>query len=140
MKLSAIRDSEFLKYCNAEQYLLIDGVLYNFAPTTIIPVIYQGIIAGSEFLTYDANKLYIALEFVASGDSAGFGAANFGIFLYDSANVFSLAYTKNSVYYNSTTTNALVQPFVIESKNMFFSKIATFGYTHLKFIGYKLTK
>lgn len=107
------------------------------ATPTYVNLYYQGLIAGSEFLTYNAKKLYIAFEFKASNEGVqqGFHAM---ISFYDPANAVNFHINDNSLcalagpafYYahNYSSVN-----------NIFFSRIVAQLYTEIVFNGIKVT-
>ena len=98
---------------------------------------YDGLIAGSEFETYAATKMYICLEFSAGILAANIsGAVTAYISFYDEANAISFslnnlatAFSAASIYVINNVTNS----------NDDFSRIVTANYTYMKFIGYRVT-
>ena len=105
--------------------------------TTITPLYYQGPIAGSEFLTYNAGKLYIALEIMQSGTGGSLG--NCYITLYDIANAVCTYLNNTYIYYNTVAANAPSGTFSTTHKNLYFSRIVISGdISQLKFNGYRL--
>jgi hypothetical protein len=112
---------------------LVNGLI---AWTTITPLYYQGAIAASEFLTYAAGKLYIALEFEAGAGSLD--VANGNIVFYDMANSINFYSWNTAIVWNTTgaAVNYLVSNIV--NKNIWFSRINKTNYTYMKFNGYRL--
>jgi hypothetical protein len=117
--------------------------LYNYittllaGPLTIVPLYFQGPIAGSEFLTYAANKLYLALEF-----EAGLGviaAALQNILLYDNTNTANHTLCNSSIAWDSTAANMKYQGNSFAFRNYYFSRIVATSYSSLKFNGYRIT-
>lgn len=114
---------------------LVNGLI---AWTAITPLYYQGVIAGSEFLTYDAAKLYIALELETSTNDAISAITVPDLALYNEANAINF-YLRNldsvcdtagpTVFYWGN--NASI-------KNVYFGRILPTGYDYMKFNGYRL--
>lgn len=103
---------------------------------TITPVFFMGAIAGTEYLTYDAKKLYIAFYVVASyNSSTSFGIVN----SYNEANAISAQATNNSAYWNATTAAVNSSSNKLELHNLYFSRLLFSGYTYLLFNGFKIT-
>jgi hypothetical protein len=103
----------------------------KLAYATITPMFYQGVIAGTEFLTYDAAKLYIALELEFG--AAASAASQSSIGLYDETNTLSFNPANDYTY--------AVNIFIGNSfagKNYYFSRFITVNIANMKFNGYKL--
>ena len=93
--------------------------------------------AGSEFLTYDAKKLYIAFEFSAnySGDIAAITSITF----YNQGNSAMFASSNMNAIYNSTTTTARYNANDSNFVNIWFSRVSLTNLNWLKFNGIKIT-
>ncbi len=105
---------------------------------TVTPVFFQGVIAGSEFLTYSAKKLYICLSLLIGTDFT-LRATGAAIRLYNEANAVSMALSNQSWSYTGAAAQVMHNHFSVE--NVYFSRIdqsATY-YPYLTFIGYKVT-
>jgi len=99
---------------------------------------FYGAIAGSEFLTYRARRVWLALQF-------GFGwtgnptAANFGLSFYNEANVLSMVYNNSVTTFDSVAAqneqvgNSFIVP------NIYFGRIIAATYTYCHFVGYRIT-
>jgi hypothetical protein len=119
-------------------------ILWNYASaliayTTITPLVYTGAVAGSEFLTYNAGKLYIALELHCqySGCSAA-AAAGCQCDLYNMANALMFcsangvqAWDTTAAVFKYITNNSVI-------KNVWFARVVVSIYNVMKFIGYRL--
>jgi hypothetical protein len=105
----------------------------KLAFTTITPIYYLGACAGSEFETYDAAKLYIALEFgiLDSGLNTNWGFVQ----LYNEANAASAKLTNNVIAYGIAYNYLKNSLFV---QNVYFGRIAVTEYLSIKFNGYRL--
>jgi hypothetical protein len=106
---------------------------------TITPLFYQGVIVGSEFVTYSAKKLYVALSLNVSSNSS-LGDHPCGLELFDKANILNAGYNNSNVdayaFYHFNDINI---------DNIIFSRLLSddgFGnpaYLQMRFIGYKIT-
>jgi len=116
--------------------------LWNYANqliawTTITPLFYTGAIGGSEFLTYNAGKLYVCINSIYSA-----GAANINpryIEIFDMANAAMMQLGENITYFNVATVSVM---YILNSpviKNYWFSRIVPNGANYMIFNGYRLT-
>lgn len=98
---------------------------------------HQGVIAGSEFLTYAANKIYMAIEFKAGTSSvADINAVR--IEFYNEANVQSFVFTNNVAFWNTAGAAINYGKNCIDLKHIYFSRIVNSQNTHMIFNGYKI--
>lgn len=100
--------------------------------------VYHGVIAGSELLTYSANKYYLALE-MSFGYAGAAVNGNFFINLFDQSNTQIDGAQLTSVDYESVAAAHFRIGNYFVMKNAAFSRIAQGSYTYLKFIGFKFT-
>lgn len=98
---------------------------------------YDGIIAGSEFETYAATKMYICLEMAIGVLAANIsGAATAYVSIFDETNTIEMSLN------NLATAFSAASIYVINTlwhTNDNFARLATVGYTYLKFTGYRVT-
>jgi hypothetical protein len=129
-----------LNLATPEQQIAIDKALSLLAGVkTVTPLFYQGVIIGSEFATYSAKKLYVALSLNVSSDNT-LGANPCGLELFDKANVLNAGY-------NNCNVDALANYHFndINIDNVIFSRLLSddgFGapaYLQMRFVGYKIT-
>jgi hypothetical protein len=101
------------------------------------PLYYDGLIAGSEFLTYSVNKMYICFSFFASVLAANIEGAAVGVInFHDETDTIDLSIHENAGFFNAT------EKFIINSiayGNDDFSRLDNTVYTYMKFIGYRFT-
>ena len=117
--------SKLWRNATPEQHNLWRQASALIAWNTITPIFYQGTTFGTEFLVYDAAKLYIALEFMPM-----YNAAIVSIDLYNIANaVFSQIL--------SGAIGTGLQEYNV--KNCYFSRILPSAACYIKFNGYRLT-
>lgn len=124
-----------------EQRILINYVrtLVGANPTYAF-INFMGAVAGSEFLTYNAKKLYIAFELTAAGSLYTNSSAY--VRLQDQANVQSLNVgVGQNTYWNTTTPGPVRDNLTekVELKNVMFSRVIFSAHTEIKFIGIKVT-
>ncbi len=129
-----------------EQKLLADqffsmfdlGEGANFNIDGFTPLLYEGPTGGSEFLVYDANKLYLCFSIFVG--YSGAATANVGLFLtYNELNVINLYLGNNSIAYESVAAVIFYAKNPINIENLFFSRIGVGQYNYMKFIGYRVT-
>lgn len=102
----------------------------------ITPLYYQGPIAGSEFLTYDEEKLYLALEFDACYNTpTSVGGAGLILF-HDEANVINFHLQNNHPVWDTAAVEYCITN--VSIKNIYFSRIETINFDYMKFNGYKI--
>jgi hypothetical protein len=105
------------------------------ANPTYVNLYYQGVIAASEFETYNAKKLYLAWEFKVSLVPT-LVAVIANLDFYNEANALSF-YLNNACTDGTADTN--ISSSFIETRNIYFSRIVTHTYTYILFNGIKVT-
>ncbi len=125
------------KNATPEQINFWRNVKGLIAWNTITPVYFNGLIAGSEFLTRLATKLYVALE-VEFSASAGPGGDGGLITLYDEGDVIVHYLHQNSMAMDIADTPWLTIN-TVYARNLYFSRIDTVAYETMRFNGYRLT-
>ena len=105
---------------------------------SISQLFFYGLIAGSEFATYRARRLYFALSFEV-GHLAGVAAATAYVAFYNEHNVNTYALQNNSTIWDATAAAARYQTFSYETRDIYFSRITVPAtVTLMKFIGYRI--
>jgi hypothetical protein len=102
---------------------------------TITPLYYQGVSAGSEFLTYDVKKLYLALD--VSSHQYTLNIATNILVLYNEANAISLQGTNLTPVWDTTAALMKSGNNDVLERNVYFSRLTCA--TYLRFNGYKIT-
>jgi len=123
------------KNTTPQQKNLWDYINASFHPTVIVPLYFQGIAATSEFATYVATKLYLALDFKIAG-TADTAAISF-VSVYDESNALVSVFGNSVAYWNTTNARYVHNFFVLN--NFCFGKLIFSGYTNIMFNGYRLT-
>jgi hypothetical protein len=135
--------SEYLNNATPEFVNLVRRLPFRFDQNhtrTISPLYYCGAIAGSEFLTYDDKKLYVA-HFVNFGSLNVHSPAVGGgrITFYNDNNQISY-YGANNVFAWDATAAAfkyILNNYLVE--NIVFSKVVSGVYDYVRFNGFKIT-
>lgn len=129
---------DIIKNATAEQRILWNSIFLKFGDKIGVSQFeYCGAVAGGEFLIYNQNKLYFALElaFGPHFEANTAPAAN----LYDSNNVIMFGLTNAMEFWNATTVARVSNSLLVQSTNLIFSRVVVFVYTQIKFIGYRLS-
>lgn len=116
--------------------------LYRYASgliafNSVTPVFYSGLIAGSEFLVYNAGKVYICLD-VMFATNASTNPAAYIINTYDMANAVNGALMNNRVYWDTVTPAPKFGGINMNVKNFWFSRIVANNFNYIIFNGYRL--
>ena len=104
---------------------------------TITPLVYQGVIAGSEFLTYSAKKLYVLLNLDVNGNTVN--DAESYMSMYDESNTLFGLFKNEAEVWDVTNTKLrfITNPFKLH--DIYFSRLAVSNLVNLIFVGYKIT-
>jgi hypothetical protein len=100
-------------------------------------LVYQGVIAATEFLVYSVNKLYIAYELSTAIVTAAAALPYFIIYDENNTDIF---YSSNMIvtFTNVGTPVDFVGNY-IEIYNYYFSRLSVVGVSQIKFNGYRIT-
>jgi len=112
-----------------------DGAAFNI--DAFEQLLYEGPIAGSEFLVYDANKLYLCFSIMFSaavGANNALGRADF----FNEGNALFFYSQNNSIAYEAVVPAIFHAKNDIHIKNLYFSRLQASQYNHIKFIGYRI--
>jgi len=102
----------------------------------IEPLFYQGTIAGTEFLTYNNTKLYLAFKVENTYPSAN--TAAFTRF-YNEVDAISYELNGDIPYWDVTAAIVKYSGAGKSLTNLYFSRFAAINYTKMLFIGYRVT-
>jgi hypothetical protein len=129
---------------NNEFDILKQHVLNTVVPAmpgnlnAIVPLLYEGDIAGSEFIVNNANKVYIVVNILVGYN--GVMAVNPPyLYLMNHAGAVLVNSTICGVIWNGTTLAPNYTGIHLEIRNAWCSHIIRGTYTSIKFIGYRLT-
>jgi hypothetical protein len=102
---------------------------------------YEGLLAGSEFLTYAADKLYIALSVEFSQALGVPLVSNAGAILYDEANAANSYFIDNVAAYWDATAAAykVCRTCSLVHHLLWFSRVTVTYWTNIIFNGYRIT-
>jgi hypothetical protein len=101
------------------------------------PLFFQGLIAGSEFLTYAATKLYLCFSCVLGYNGAVSNDPLSNIF-NNEANAAFTQVIDQAAWYDTAGPSRRFYGNTIEATNYYFGCVVT-NYTYIKFIGYRVT-
>lgn len=147
MPLNNIKDYLSNKNLSLEQSTLLDWFdkSFNYAAAGINrhivrvePFSYKQAIAGSEFLTYAATKLYIAFKIGVSSNQTIYTLAPV-LDCYNEANAIDYRVFNTSSYWDGTLAAVRYLPNYLEIKNFWFSRIVSNYYLYMYFIGLRVT-
>lgn len=108
------------------------------ANPTYTDLYYNGVAAGSEFLTYNAKKLYICFGFWANMIAAAWSAAPY-VEVYNEANVLSSVLVNVSALFQTTAAQVYYSNNCIDKTNFYFGRILHNQIVYFKFNGIKVT-
>lgn len=103
------------------------------------PVFFTGAIAGAEFATYAATKLYICFTMVAAATGAAAQATVQMVTIYDPANAAMMYLHKNYPMYEPVAAASWYTRPTTILNNFYFSRVGFTGYANLIFNGYRIT-
>lgn len=109
----------------------------NAGTATITSLVLSGAIAGSEVLTYDAKKFYVAMSLMCGMNGTAATVA-YNIYWYDAANTLAMALCNTNHYWDATGAAYKAVGNILDLHNIMFSRIATGNYTYYRVNGYKI--
>ena len=130
---------DIIKAATPEQRILWNSIFLKYGDKIALQQLYFcGAIAGTEFLTYSANKMYMAMSVESSFVTSQVAITYCFNEFYNEAN--AVFYTEVNVAPAWDTTAAIMKFSNNNAKttNILFSRIALTSYTRMKFIGYRL--
>lgn len=129
---------EIIKAATPAQRILWNHVFLQFGERVgVSQLFYEGVIAGSEFLTYNARKLYFGIDLEIGYSGLSNSAAYIDLYNELNAANFSLG-----MGYPVWDTTGAVIKYVncqIQVQNHLFSRLTNSIYSLIKFNGYRLS-
>jgi len=125
------------KYASPEQINFWKHVRGLIAYTTITPLYYSGVFLGSEFLVYNAGKLYMALELNFNGATVPQPPPQY-VETHNMADAANNYHSNQTLAWDVTAAAFKTTLNDINLKNIWFSRIVTAGYSSIMFNGYRL--
>lgn len=120
--------------------LVLNYLRATFTITGIVPLFYTGAIAGSEFLTYAATKLYFGLIMNITNGTAT-PNNNFGLVtVYDEADAIFYYGTNEVINFNVTAASDRSVNLTFKLENFYCSRLVVANYSHIMFNGYRITR
>lgn len=121
-----------------QQVMWLEVITQCGSNLIITPIFYQGLTAGSEFLIYAVNKMYVGHQIEAMGTtSLSVGASAINVFNKSNVNDYVLSF--NSLAWDATAAAMRFLPNNYIAKNVFFSRLTFVVMSAFKFIGYRIT-
>jgi hypothetical protein len=128
-----------------EQSLLLENFFarfdnggYHQRILNVEPLFFQGTIAGTEFLTYGATKLYLCYS-VDLQNATAHGEVEGNVIFYNEANAVSFNAKNQNAYWEVVGAKDEFSLNPIALKNLYFSRIAISIYDSIIFNGYRIT-
>lgn len=132
--------SESWKNKTAEAFLMWDAV-YTIAlgigAVAITPVVFIGNLIGSEFLTYNANKLYYCL-YCEFGTTSAVGTTTPEIVFYDESNAAMHRIRNSMAYWDIGVASIRFMAWTVATQDIWFSNLQPAVYNYGRFTGYRL--
>jgi hypothetical protein len=142
-----ISQPDLVQYLTPEQRILVSQFYSKFdigsgvAHKKILnvePLFYEGLIAGSEFVTYALTKLYLTYQIKFNG-GIQFSDTPCYSNVYDENNaVVFIISNQIDWWQNNTNVNRYNANDAVEN-NFYFSRLDVSVLTYMKFIGYRIT-
>jgi hypothetical protein len=137
MQLLTLKNNQSVQINSPEQLILWNYVQNLIAWTTITPLHYTGVIAGSEFLTYAVGKLYVCYNFIAMGTPVANAASAF-IEIHNEADTNIGRPGNNSMAWDVTAVAFKYGAVSMILNNFYFSRFVEQTYTGMSFSGFRL--
>lgn len=137
MNITQISIENILKNGSPEQLILWSELLSKFGERiSVRPLFYAGPIAGTEFLSGDPRKIFLAfdIKFSHSGVSIAFPPFS-ALFMDELANplYFSIS---NLIYWNGAAER--FNSYSVVEKNVWFCNFAVDNFTYMVFNGFRI--
>jgi len=102
-------------------------------------LVYIGSIAGSEFVTFLSNKMYVAYSIELGTNSGPTLSPLSPYFNAPVTDALSFFYATNTTaVYNSATGQYFYYGLNYKTENIYFGRITNSGYNVMKFLGYRI--
>ena len=116
----------------------IGGGIANKKIVNVEPLFFDNLIAGSEFETYAATKMYIALSLYIN-DSFGATTTTAQIFFYDFTNTVNMSSFNAAPVWDTTAALMKYIQLLTSYNNIYFARFTVTLYRYMRFIGYRIT-
>jgi hypothetical protein len=108
---------------------------------TIEALYIDGVIAGSELIVYNVNKLYIASSLELGSANSSNNLAQGVTTFYDAANAAKGSIQNQSISFDTVAAVMIHASGQVEISNILFSRIAPGArITQYRFVGYRITR
>lgn len=130
---------DIIRAATPEQRILWNYIFLRFGEKIALQqVFYYGNLAGSEFLIYSANKLYIALQLSLTFTLGAANATASYVSFFNELNVLATGGNAVQPAWDTTAAAYKYGNNDYNSKNEVFARILATNYSQIKFIGYRL--
>ena len=119
-------------------YFNVGGGVAHRTILNVEPLFYQGVIAGTEFLTYAATKLYIPLSLKFNGGVQFSDTACFAN-LYNESNAISFIISNQNNWWQTNLNVNRYNCNDAKEENLYFSRFDVSVLTYVIFDGYRIT-
>lgn len=115
-----------------------NGSAANKRILNVEPLFYTGAIAGTEFLTYAATKLYLCYNTEFSRPENILDVVP-NVYLYNEADAISFNLVNGTTIFNTVTNVPNFGQLNVSRNNCYFSRVAVANYLYIIFNGYRVT-
>jgi len=130
---------DIIKSATPEQKVLWQSVRQITGENAAIQqFLFFGPFAGTEFLTYSPNRLWLALEMTVSNQITTANSNPGKVDLYNELNILATTLNNNSIIYDSVAALPKYYMNCVNEKNIYFSRIVGTTMSLMKFIGFKI--
>ena len=128
---------DIIKTATPAQRIMWNELFLRFGENiTIRQFCYSGILAGSEFVAFTARKIFYAY-YLESGFE--FSTPNVPyLYVYDENNLLVQKYSNSPGFWDSTAAAPKYSGAIIQTSDLYFSRLAHQQYTYLRFIGFRI--
>jgi hypothetical protein len=121
-----------------EQEIFLNAVYNTYKIKNVEPLYYMGLLAGTEFLTYAATKLYFGYS-VQVNNATAHGETEGTLVFYNAANAAFYNAKNQTAYWEvvGAKDEFCINP--IDLKNVWFSRVTVAIYDSIIFNGYRIT-
>ena len=129
---------EIIKNATAREKIIWNNVFNTFGERVAVsPFYFCGDAAGTEFMTYNARRLYFVLEFEMEPTMIALNPCNIAI--YDHLDNYIMAYCNIGAFWVSGGVPDYFINNVIKVENFLMSRFEVYnGSTYIKLLGFKL--
>lgn len=106
---------------------------------SISQIYFHGPVAGTEFLTYAAGKLYFIFDMTYASSLGAVSVSVPVVTVYNEANVIVNYLVSGNAVWDATAAAMRFHAQTGRENNFYFSRIAVTIYTHIRIVGFKIS-